>query len=98
MDIYPAGDARPVRLEFIGDTIESLRTYDPGTQRSIKPIDQLTVIPLNDVLSADPDCAMVYWAKAVSSFDNPLGSRPGPKREKEGWAAVEKAKQMTLKT
>ena len=29
VDIFPAGDAQPVRLEFIGDTIESLRTYDP---------------------------------------------------------------------
>ena len=31
----PAGRRAPVRLEFIGDTIESLRTYDPSTQRSI---------------------------------------------------------------
>src|SRR5262249_38056844 len=35
LDIFPAGEALPVRLEFVGDTIESLRTYDPGTQRSI---------------------------------------------------------------
>jgi transcription-repair coupling factor (superfamily II helicase) len=50
VDIYPPREPEPVRLEFIGDTIETLRTYDPGTQRSIKPIDQLTVIPLKDVL------------------------------------------------
>ena len=37
LDVYPAGDAQPVRLEFIGDTIESLRTYDPATQRSVTP-------------------------------------------------------------
>jgi tetratricopeptide (TPR) repeat protein len=53
---------------------------------------------LNDVLAADPDCAMVYWAKAVASFDNPLGSRPTPKLEKQGWAAVERARQLTPKT
>ena len=53
LDIYPAGDAQPVRLEFIGDTIESLRTYDPSTQRSVQPIDQLTVVPLRDVLGDD---------------------------------------------
>ena len=50
LDIYPAGEPAPVRLEFIGDTIESLRTYDPATQRSIKPIDQMMVVPLRDVL------------------------------------------------
>ena len=30
-----------MRLEFIGDTIETMRTYDPATQRSIAPIDQI---------------------------------------------------------
>jgi transcription-repair coupling factor (superfamily II helicase) len=49
LDVYPAGE-EPVRLEFIGDTIESLRTYDPGTQRSIKAIDRFTIVPLRDVL------------------------------------------------
>ena len=51
VDIFPAGEAHPVRLEYIGDTIETLRTYDPGTQRSIAPIDQMSVVPLRDVLS-----------------------------------------------
>ena len=50
VDIFPAGEAHPVRLEFIGDTIESLRTYDPATQRSIAPIDQVAIVPLRDVL------------------------------------------------
>ena len=49
-DVFPAGEAHPVRLEFIGDTIETLRTYDPSTQRSIVPIDQMAIIPLRDVL------------------------------------------------
>ena len=31
---------------------------------------------------------MAYWAKAVASLDNPLGSPPTPKQEQEGWAAV----------
>ena len=49
-DIFPAGETQPVRLEFIGDTIETLRTYDPSTQRSIAPIDQVAIVPLRDVL------------------------------------------------
>jgi len=51
LDVYPAGEPQPVRLEFIGDTIESLRTYDPATQRSVKPIDQVAIVPLRDVLT-----------------------------------------------
>jgi transcription-repair coupling factor (superfamily II helicase) len=52
VDIFPAGEAQPVRLEFIGDTIESIRRYDPATQRSVESIDQVTVVPLQDVLTA----------------------------------------------
>lgn len=50
------------------------------------------------VLEADPSCAMAYWAKAVASLDNPLGAPPTAKQEQEGWAAVEKAKQLGGKT
>ncbi|MFN7917574.1 MAG: transcription-repair coupling factor [Vicinamibacterales bacterium] len=53
LDVFPAHATEPVRLEFIGDTIETLRTYDPSTQRSIKPIDQLSIVPLSDVLGDD---------------------------------------------
>ena len=51
VDIFPAGEAQPVRLEFIGDTIESLRRYDPATQRSVATVDQIAIVPLQDVLS-----------------------------------------------
>jgi transcription-repair coupling factor (superfamily II helicase) len=58
LDVFPAGEANPARLEFVGDTIESLRTYDPATQRSIASIDQLTVIPLRDALGADREATL----------------------------------------
>src|SRR5262249_15400122 len=53
VDIFPAGAAQPVRMEFVGDTIETMRTYDPATQRSIAPIDQTSIVPLRDVLDDD---------------------------------------------
>src|SRR4029079_19013577 len=53
VDFYPAGARYPIRVEFIGDNIESLRTYDPGTQRSIEPIDQAHIVPLQELLLAD---------------------------------------------
>ena len=65
LDIFPAGATHPVRLEFMGDTIETLRTYDPGTQRSIAPIDQLTVVPLRDILAGDRSATLLeYVARA----------------------------------
>jgi transcription-repair coupling factor (superfamily II helicase) len=61
LDVFPAGATYPVRLEFIGDTIETLRTYDPGTQRSIAPIDQLTVVPLRDILADDRSATLLDY-------------------------------------
>jgi transcription-repair coupling factor (superfamily II helicase) len=56
VDFYPAGAERPIRLEFVGDTIESIRAYDPATQRSIGAVDQAAIIPLTE-LPGDPDDA-----------------------------------------
>src|SRR5215470_14754143 len=55
VDIFPAGETLPVRLEFAGDTIESMRSYDPSTQRSTAAVDHLAVIPLHDVLGDERD-------------------------------------------
>jgi transcription-repair coupling factor (superfamily II helicase) len=51
VDFYAAGARHPIRLEFVGDTIETLRTYDPATQRSIEPIDQAHIVPLQELLT-----------------------------------------------
>jgi transcription-repair coupling factor (superfamily II helicase) len=55
VDFYAAGARHPVRLEFVGDTIESLRSYDPGTQRSIDAIDQAHIVPLQELLDLSVD-------------------------------------------
>ena len=66
LDLFPAGDALPVRLEFIGDTIESMRTYDPATQRSIASIDRLIVVPLSDVLAGQRDATIFDYLSRAS--------------------------------
>ena len=54
VDFYPAGAREPIRLEFIGDTIESIRSYDPATQRSTAALDQAAIAPLQELV-ADSD-------------------------------------------
>ena len=54
VDIYPAAELQPVRLEFIGDIIESLRRYDASTQRSLTALDQITISPQRELLD-DPN-------------------------------------------
>ena len=48
VDFFPAGEDRPSRIEFVGDTIESIRTYDPGTQRSVATLDVAKIVPLRE--------------------------------------------------
>jgi transcription-repair coupling factor (superfamily II helicase) len=50
VDLYPASEAQPIRLEFIGDIIESVRQYDAATQRSLKALDAITLSPQRDLL------------------------------------------------
>ncbi len=49
IDLFPAGFADPVRLDLFGDTIESIRAFDPSTQRSETPLQQLVLRPVSEV-------------------------------------------------
>ncbi|MGH9369966.1 MAG: transcription-repair coupling factor, partial [Vicinamibacterales bacterium] len=53
VDFYPAGAKQPVRLEFMGDTIESIRAYDAATQRSTVSLDQAAIAPLQELIAED---------------------------------------------
>lgn len=44
VDLFPPTVTHPVRIEFFGDQIESIRAFDPESQKSIKPIDAVEVI------------------------------------------------------
>ena len=48
VDLFPAGDAEPVRIEFVGDMVETLRRFDPATQRSTQPTDQIQIVPVRE--------------------------------------------------
>jgi transcription-repair coupling factor (superfamily II helicase) len=50
IDIFPMSAALPVRIEFFGDEVESLRTFHPQTQRSADSIAQVTIIPAREAL------------------------------------------------
>jgi transcription-repair coupling factor (superfamily II helicase) len=50
VDLYAAGAAQPVRLDFFGDSVESLRSFDPLTQRSTGTLDRLELKPVSEVL------------------------------------------------
>ena len=39
---------RPVRIDFFGDEIESMRRFDPETQRSSSAVDEILLLPLTE--------------------------------------------------
>ena len=47
IDVFPYSSDNPFRIEFSGDQIESIRIFDPTTQRSIKNVNQITIYPQN---------------------------------------------------
>jgi len=49
IDIFPAGEADPVRLDLFGDTIESIREFDPTSQRSAGKRKALFLRPVSEV-------------------------------------------------
>ena len=48
LDVFPAGEELPIRIEFIGDTVESIRRFDPGTQRSVETLDRFGLVPVRE--------------------------------------------------
>jgi len=53
VDLYPAGAAQPLRLDFFGDTLESVRSFDPLSQRSTGTVDEAALRPVSEVLLDD---------------------------------------------
>jgi transcription-repair coupling factor (superfamily II helicase) len=59
IDVFPPTAAEPVRLDLFGDTLESIRSFDPETQRSTRQLKEVGLLPVNEALLDD---------KAISRF------------------------------
>ena len=59
LDVYPLTADTPIRVEFFGDEIDTIRSFDPISQRSTEPIESVTLTPLREVLSTD--ISVDYW-------------------------------------
>ncbi len=59
LDVYPITTDTPVRIEFFGDEIDTIRTFDPISQRSTESIQLVTLTPLREVLS--DDISVEHW-------------------------------------
>ncbi len=53
VDLFPSGEDHGLRLDFFGDEIESVRSFDPGDQRTTGRIDGVTLLPASEALLDD---------------------------------------------
>ena len=49
VDLYPPGLPAPIRLDFFGDTLESIRAFDPDTQRATGQLRALDLTPMSEL-------------------------------------------------
>lgn len=71
LDIFPMAARNPVRIEFFGDEIESIRTFSPTTQRSSESMERVTITPAREALPR-------YAPDAAERLGEWFASQPNP--------------------
>jgi transcription-repair coupling factor (superfamily II helicase) len=66
VDIFPPGFEAPLRLDFFGDIVDSLRTFDPVSQRSVAEMTEAVILPAGNILLPPPGSAEM--ARLVARF------------------------------
>jgi transcription-repair coupling factor (superfamily II helicase) len=70
LDVYSPEAERPVRLEFFGDEVESIRRFDPESQRSLNPLDEALLLPLTETPVSERLLAAVHTRLTGSHLDD----------------------------
>ena len=65
VDVFPPALPRPIRIEFFGDEVESLRSFDPASQRSLEPLEQVIITPATELLPKNGPLA----AEKIKTWD-----------------------------
>ncbi len=75
VDIFPPGRLNPVRLDFFGDTLESIKAFDAETQRTNKLVQKLILMPISEV-SIDAETIQRFRTNYVALFGGATGDDP----------------------
>lgn len=49
LDVFPMGSKLPIRIELFGDEIDTLRTFDPETQKTIEKVSEIAILPAREI-------------------------------------------------
>jgi transcription-repair coupling factor (superfamily II helicase) len=75
LDVFAPNAAQPVRIEWFGNDIESMRTFDPSTQRSAQMLDSLTLYPASEALPLYSELALSCLSRPNDDADALITSR-----------------------
>ncbi|MGD9829611.1 MAG: transcription-repair coupling factor [Hyphomicrobiaceae bacterium] len=67
LDLYPPARSQPVRLDFFGDTLESIKSFDAETQRTQRPVPKLVLLPVSE-LAFNPEAEALFRARYIELF------------------------------
>ncbi|MGF1594595.1 MAG: transcription-repair coupling factor [Kiloniellaceae bacterium] len=102
VDVFPPGQEQPVRLDFFGDDLESLRLFDPLTQRTTGTIERLALKPVSEVI-LEPAAIERFRTRYRETFgavrDDPLYEAVSAARAHPGmehWLPLFHARLVTL--
>jgi len=74
LDVWPPGHDAPVRIEFFGDTVDSIREFDPETQLSTTQLPQVEIAPMRELI-ARPSDFREWAAQARARWHDPRFAR-----------------------
>ncbi len=72
IDVWPPGEATPVRIELFGNSVDSIRRFDPDTQRSGETLKRIAITPLDVVADDDAPATLIEHlpSNALLIFDD----------------------------
>ncbi|MBN2149379.1 MAG: transcription-repair coupling factor [Anaerolineales bacterium] len=72
LDIWPPAEPQPGRIELFGDEIDTLRSFEPSTQRTVHPLESLRITPAREFISPPVEGASANPPAPPSEFLIPL--------------------------
>lgn len=75
LDLFPPGRSSPVRLDFFGDTLESIKAFDAETQRTGRIIQKLILMPVNECALGE-EATKRFRQRYVELFGGATGDDP----------------------
>ena len=70
IDVYPVGEENPVRIELFDDVVEKVKYFDPITQKTMKELDEVSILSLNENYNDSESSIKDYLENKIVMYHN----------------------------